>query len=95
MTLGFFSPVKVDYFLLGCVTTVTHAECQPAPVQVMFKISGYKPSDQSDQSALLENDITIHKRSSGVQNVGHDMRERVKRCMFKYKEIQINKANSE
>ncbi len=43
LTLGFFSPVKVDYFLLGCVTTVTHAECQPAPVQVMFEISGYKP----------------------------------------------------
>ncbi len=30
------------------------------------------PTDQSDQSVLLENDITIHKRSHGTQSADHD-----------------------
>ncbi len=38
------------------------------------------PIDQSDQSLLLENDITVHKRSRGAQSADHErVSEDVKR----------------
>ncbi len=69
--------MKVDYFLLGCITAVTDAErltCSRAGYVRDQRSVGVNttPIDQSDQSVLLENDITIHQSSRGAQRVDHE-----------------------
>ncbi len=64
---------KVDHFLPGHITAVTHAEqlTRSWAGYVQDKRSAGKnalPTDQSDQSVLLESCITVGKRSRGAQS---------------------------
>ncbi len=69
----FFSNTKVDYLLLGYITTVTYAEhltCSGASLVQDKRSAGLNapPTYQSNQLVLLENDITIYERSWGVHS---------------------------
>ncbi len=74
---------------------VTHAECltysRAGSVQDKRSASiNAIPTDQSDQSVLLETDITVHKRSRGARSADHERvseeEERVHRAtnLFKF-----------
>ncbi len=67
----------MDYFLLSYITAATRAErltCSGAGRVQEKRSAGINAlsSDQSDQPVLLENDITIHKRSRGAQSMDHE-----------------------
>ncbi len=67
----------MDYFLPGCDTAETSVEW------LTYSGAGYvrddrsvginaPPTDQSDPSVFLENDITIHKRSHEARSTHHE-----------------------
>ncbi len=73
--------MKLDYFLPGYITAVTHAErltCSGLGYVQDKSSTGIKapPTDQSDRSVLLENDIIVHKRSCGARSTNHESLKR-------------------